>query len=101
MGDLRIIEEYRAGLREFILKDISGFTERDNKEGFTKDYQNGLLKSYEGTYVAYHRGHLIGHNSHRRPLADKIKAVHGDVPVTIYMVAKIGLEFSVNNGVNF
>jgi len=99
MGTIRLVDEYRPGLREFLLSNggLSKIPDRgENNDSFSADYNEGLLASYDGTYVAYHKGILIGHYTHREPLIQKVREVHGTSSLTVYLVIRNSLESSLS-----
>ncbi len=92
------------GFQNYLLKDSE--VEKKNllasacREGFTRDYNSGILRRYQGEFVVYYGDRMCGHrNSSGRPLLDVALGEYLIGRIAVYRVPlnDSGLEAMLRN----
>lgn len=64
---------------------------RQESEAFIRQHA-GLLKQYEGQFVAIHNGAVIDHDGDKRTLFHRVRAQWRDMPILIREVNKVPIR---------
>ncbi len=59
-----------------------------NSPHFKKDFEQGKLKPYEGSYVAYHKGNFCGQSKDQNSLAKAAASYYGSSNLNVFEVPK-------------
>ncbi len=74
-------------------------TRRDNAFYFARDVMAGKINYYEGTFVAYRRGALVGQSKNKRALYHKAREYYGTLNLTVFPVPTQKTDKSIEDAV--